>query len=328
MLSLTTVIHDNSPEIQQIRLLDRVKSFAKRNGLSDQAIKQKTTWILKFSHFHNKHHPVDLNHADIESFLSSLATEKNLSQSVQMSALSALEYLYQQVLQIPLKPMNFIKNKARRGFIDHFGGFACQAVTRNMQGNSQLMAELASLGRLKLREVVNLKLSDVNIKRNTITVRKISGEINFVLNIPVKLILNVRIQVMRTRQLLRLKTKTFSNITSINRLSGTTKSAYLFPNTDKTILKKASPLVSSQTTQLALLKNDINIAIRHYLTHSSIRFPRSLNNVSIYSQPQFEKRPISLFSNSFSQQSTFDFNLTKHVVSRADRMHELKQSVA
>ena len=328
MLTLTTIIQDNSPEIQQIRLVDRVKSFAKRDGLSDQEIKQKITWILKFSQFHNKHHPVDLNQADIESFLSSLATENNLSESTQLSALSAIEYLYHQVLQIPLGSMTFIKNKARRGFGEHFGASACESVIRQLQGNSQLMAELAVLGRLKLREVVNLRLADIDIRKNTIVVRKTSEETNFVLNIPVKLMLNIRIQVMRARQLLQIKTQARSNIESSNiapiqLFSAAAQSEYLFP-----VSNKESPHISSQSMQLALLKNDINIAVRRYLSCSPVRLPKSFINPKKEHQHPFKHQSISFFSKKASRQSTFNFKLNKQTVNRTDRMHDLKQSVA
>jgi len=331
MLTLTTVIQDNSPEIQQIQLVDRVKSFAKRDGLSDQEIKRKVIWILKFSQFHNKHHPVDLNQADIESFLSSLATENNLSESTQLSALSAIEYLYQQVLQIPLKPMIFIKNKRRKGFIEHFGTTACQSVIRHLQGNSQLMAELASLGRLKLREVVNLRLTDIDIRKNTIIVRKTSGETNFVLNIPVKLMLNIRIQVMRARQLLQIKTQACSNVASIQLFSAAAQSEYLFP-----VSNKESPHISSQAMQLALLKNDISIAVKRYLRRSPLRLPNALINPKNSHQHPFKHQFSSLFSKKTSRQSAFNFNINANlhvnirnqIASRTDRMHDLKQSVA
>jgi hypothetical protein len=80
--------------------------------------------------------------------------------------------------------------------------------------------------------------------------------------------------------------------------------------------------------QLALLKNDINIAVRRYLRRSPIRLPKSLVNPTKEHQYPFKHQSITFFSKKVSRQSTFDFKIHKQAISRTDRMHDLKQSVA
>ena len=296
MLQLTTLIQESTPEIQQKRLISRLRVFAYQKHLSEIETNSRITWILRFIRFHNKQHPADLNQSDIETFLSTLAIEHNYDRSVQSNALSALNFLYEDFLQIKLGTLQYVQTKTRRGFSDRFGNFHCRSVLNHMRGTSLLMAELVVTGKLKLREVINLKLTDINIKKNRIQVRKINGEIKFSLNIPIRLILDLRIQIMRVRQLVQIKTQQFCEIdpkgssnlsdtlqspstlslektvesryTSFSRpadFSRINKDEYLFP-----VSNIENPHISSRAMQLALLKNDIQIATKQYLRFSNI----------------------------------------------------------
>jgi len=324
MLPLNTLIHENSLKIQQIKLIDGVKSHANKSGMSELVSKQTVNWILKFSQFHNKNHPSDLNQADIESFLSSLATENNYSEATQLKALAAIRFLYQTFLRLPLSSVKFIKNKARRSFADHFGEDACQSTINRMQGSSQLMAELAVFGRLKLKQVVNLKLSDIDIKKSRITVKNDNNEIKCVLNMPIKLVLNIRIQMLRARQLAQIKTQAYSNTYHIQAVSqSAVKAEYLFP-----VANTTSPHISSRSMQLALLKNDIKIAANNNLNRSSMKTPESLIRSGYRANRQLANGSASLFSRTNRRQCSFAFSTPVNDVGTIDRMRELKRSVA
>jgi integrase len=52
--------------------------------------------------FHNKRHPIEMSTVEIEVFLSYLANERNVSSSTQNQALSAILFLYRDVLKIDL----------------------------------------------------------------------------------------------------------------------------------------------------------------------------------------------------------------------------------
>jgi hypothetical protein len=55
-------------------------------------------WIRRFIIFHGKRHPDELGGPEVGAFLSSLATDGNVSSSTQNQALAALLFLYRQVL--------------------------------------------------------------------------------------------------------------------------------------------------------------------------------------------------------------------------------------
>jgi len=68
----------------------RVKHYSLR---TEQAY---VHWIRRFILFHNKRHPRDIGAAEVEAFLSDLATRRNVSASTQNQALAAILFLYRE----------------------------------------------------------------------------------------------------------------------------------------------------------------------------------------------------------------------------------------
>jgi integrase len=63
-------------------------------------------WIKRFILFHNKRHPASMGGEEVNAFLTSLAVDDHVSASTQNQALSALLFLYREVLQDPLPWMD------------------------------------------------------------------------------------------------------------------------------------------------------------------------------------------------------------------------------
>jgi len=59
-------------------------------------------WIKRFILFHGKRHPLEMGAVEVEAFLTHLAVEGHVSASTQNQALSALLFLYKEVLLIDL----------------------------------------------------------------------------------------------------------------------------------------------------------------------------------------------------------------------------------
>jgi len=56
-------------------------------------------WVKRYIFFHNKRHPKDLGAPEIAAFLTDLAVNGNVAASTQNQALSAILFLYRNVLQ-------------------------------------------------------------------------------------------------------------------------------------------------------------------------------------------------------------------------------------
>jgi len=56
-------------------------------------------WIKRFILFHDKRHPKKMDVPEIQAFLTHLAVDQNMAASTQNQALSALLFLYREVLE-------------------------------------------------------------------------------------------------------------------------------------------------------------------------------------------------------------------------------------
>lgn len=84
------------------KLLDQVRDKIRVKHYSIRTETQYVQWIKRFILFHGKRHPKDMGAAEVEAFLTHLAVEGNVSASTQNQALSALLFLYREVLGIEL----------------------------------------------------------------------------------------------------------------------------------------------------------------------------------------------------------------------------------
>jgi site-specific recombinase XerD len=82
--------------------LDHVRDAMRLKHYSRHTEQAYVTWITRDMFFHDKRHPKDMGAADIEAFLTHLAVQQNVAASTQNQALSALLFLYRDVLRHPL----------------------------------------------------------------------------------------------------------------------------------------------------------------------------------------------------------------------------------
>ncbi len=109
--------------LDQVRDAIRVKHYARN---TEQAC---VYWIKKFILFHNKRHPKEMGSGDVQAFLTHLALEEHISASTQNQALSALLFLYRNVLSQELglvdsvraKPSQHVPTDPARLFADTSG---------------------------------------------------------------------------------------------------------------------------------------------------------------------------------------------------------------
>ena len=87
---------------QPPRLLDQVRHIIRMKHMSRRTEEAYVSYTRQFILFHNKRHPKDMGVSEIRAYLSHLAVERNVAASTQNVALSALLFLYREVLQIDL----------------------------------------------------------------------------------------------------------------------------------------------------------------------------------------------------------------------------------
>jgi len=80
------------------KLLEEVRNAIRRKHFSIRTEQAYTDWIRRFILFHDKRHPKDMA-AEVTQFLTRLARNRNVAASTKNQALSALLFLYKEVLK-------------------------------------------------------------------------------------------------------------------------------------------------------------------------------------------------------------------------------------
>src|SRR5467141_2264921 len=81
------------------RLLDRVRDAVRARHYSRRTEKAYVAWTRRYVLFHGRRHPSEMGAPELTQFLSSLAVDGNVAASTQNQALSALPFLYREVLE-------------------------------------------------------------------------------------------------------------------------------------------------------------------------------------------------------------------------------------
>jgi len=134
-------------------------------------------------------HPSDLGAEDVRRFLSWLAVERRVSASTQNQALSALLFLYRDVLGVGMEWIDGIAPAKRlRRLPVVLTRKEVQIVLGHLTGTSWIMASLLYGAGLRLMECCRLRVKDIDFVRKEITVRDGKGRKDRVTMLPVSLI--------------------------------------------------------------------------------------------------------------------------------------------
>jgi site-specific recombinase XerD len=88
-----------SSPVPKARLLDQVRETIRRKHYSLRTESTYIDWIKRYIFFHGKRHPAEMGDPELEQFLNHLAVERKVAAATQNQALSALVFLYHEVLR-------------------------------------------------------------------------------------------------------------------------------------------------------------------------------------------------------------------------------------
>lgn len=93
------------------KLLDRVRDAIRLKHYSIRTEQAYVDWIRRYILFHGKRHPQTMDSSEIETFLTHLAVDRNVAAPTQNQALSALLFLYRNVLKKDIGPVDAVRAK-------------------------------------------------------------------------------------------------------------------------------------------------------------------------------------------------------------------------
>ena len=106
--------------IEAPRLLDRLRDRIRLKHYSIRTERAYVDWNRRFILFHNKKHPRTMGSQEVEQYLTHLAVKGRVASSIQNQALSAILFMYKEVLQIELPWLNDVTRAKRPERIPNF----------------------------------------------------------------------------------------------------------------------------------------------------------------------------------------------------------------
>jgi integron integrase len=173
-----STVHEAGPaEPSKPRLLDRVRAALRLRHYSRRTEDAYAAWIRRYILFHGKRHPADMGRPELTAFLSSLAVEGRVAASTQNQALSALLFLYREVLEVEVPWLDdVVRAKRPQRLPIVLTRDEVRAVIRPLRGMPRLMASLLYGSGLRLLECCRLRVQDIDFGSNQIVVRGAKGD--------------------------------------------------------------------------------------------------------------------------------------------------------
>ena len=194
----------NAP-LKSVRLLDQVRERIRYLHYSLSTEKVYLHWVKFFIRWQAQQpsgmrHPREMGALEVQAFLTMLAVERKVSASTHNQALSAILFLYREVLAIKLPWLDEIGRPHSKRRIpsvltrDEVAGLLAQ-----MQGETALLARLLYGTGMRLMEGMRLRVKDVDFDRLFIIVREAKGGKDRVVMLPRSLEPALRHQMLAAR---------------------------------------------------------------------------------------------------------------------------------
>lgn len=182
------------------KLLDQVRDKIRVKHYSIRTETQYLQWIKRFILFHGKRHPQDMDAIEVEAFLTHLAVDGSVSASTQNQALSALLFLYREVLGINLPWMDtMVRAKKPQRLPVVLARAEVSLVLERMDGVYGLMARMLYGTGMRLMECVRLRVKDVDFGQREILIRDGKGAKDRVTMLPDTLIAPLQAHLAKRR---------------------------------------------------------------------------------------------------------------------------------
>jgi integron integrase len=188
--------------IKRPRLREQLRAAMRRRNYSRRTEQAYWFWIRWFIRHNGVRHPAEMGAAEVEAFLSWLATERNVAAATQNQALSALLFLYKDLLGQDLpwfKDLVRAKRPVRVPVV--LSRDEVQRLLAQMEGTKWLMASLLYGAGLRQIECLQLRVKDVDFAYRQVLVRDAKGAKDRVTMLPEQSVQPLQAHLGRVRAL-------------------------------------------------------------------------------------------------------------------------------
>lgn len=183
-------------------LLGQVEACIRVKHYSIRTEQSYLFWIQRFLRFHGNRAPEEMGAKEVEAYLTHLAVDGNVAASTQNLALSAILFLYREVLQQELPWLNDVTRAKKPPKLPVVLTKEEVANTlAHLEGSYWLVASLQYGTGLRLMEAVRLRVKDVDFGLRQIVVRDGKGSKDRITMLPDKLSTQLKSHIDRVKTL-------------------------------------------------------------------------------------------------------------------------------
>ncbi|MBX3132450.1 MAG: integron integrase [Gemmatimonadaceae bacterium] len=183
-------------------MLDELAVVLRGRRYSARTIEVYSAWVRRYIRYHGLRHPTELDASHVRRFLTFLVEERDVSASTQNQALSAILFLYNVVLAIPMgAPDGLLPAKRSHHIPTVLSRGAIQLVLEQLSGATWLAASLLYGSGLRVGEAVALRVKDIDLDRGEVIVRAGKGARDRRTMLPASLIPPLRQQIGAVKKL-------------------------------------------------------------------------------------------------------------------------------
>ena len=159
------------------KLLDRVRHVIRAKHYSRRTESAYVDWIRRYILFHRKRHPSEMGATEIGAFLSWLAMNRRVSASTQNQALSAVLFLYRDVLHLNIDPIEHVTRARMPVRVPVvLSRDEVARIMKNLDGVPWMIVALLYGAGLRLQECLELRVKDIDLERRQIVIRRGKGQ--------------------------------------------------------------------------------------------------------------------------------------------------------
>lgn len=158
------------------KFLDRLELLLLSSGKAKSTTRDYCRWVERFIRYHNKRHPKDMGKDEINAFICHIHSDLRLSASAQNQALCALKFCYDKLIGRDIGRLDgLIWSKKPKRLPVVYQPDEVKTILEFLNPPYWLMVYIAFTTGLRISEVLNLTVGNLNFKRRCIRVENGKG---------------------------------------------------------------------------------------------------------------------------------------------------------
>jgi len=184
------------------KLLDQLRDAIRAKHYSYRTEQTYVDWCKRYILYHHKRHPAEMGMPEIQAFIIYLANDQNVAASTQNQALSAILFLYRNVLLRDIEfPTDIVRAKKPERLPTVLTKAEVLLVIGKMSGTPKLMVQLLFGSGLRLMECLRLRIKDIDFANRQIIVRDGKGENDRSVPLPGSILLALQLHIQKVEAL-------------------------------------------------------------------------------------------------------------------------------